>query len=96
MPLSLRRTVTDLWSQCATIGKIVDLGITDPVNMGAAMAPAAVDTIQAHFNDTGRQPGDYDLIVTGDLATVGHTLRSDLLAQRWRSDGTDGIWTIAD
>ena len=67
--------------QCATIGKIVDLGITDPFNMGAAMAPAAVDTIQAHFNDTGRQPGDYDLIVTGDLAVVGHTIAKDLLAR---------------
>lgn len=65
--------------ECATIGKIVDLGIKDPFNMGAAMAPAAVDTIQAHFNDTGREPKDYDLIVTGDLATVGHGIAKDLL-----------------
>ncbi|WP_028561712.1 stage V sporulation protein AD [Paenibacillus pinihumi] len=63
----------------ATIGKIVDLGITDPFNMGAAMAPAAVDTIQAHFEDTGRSPKDYDLIVTGDLASVGHPIARDLL-----------------
>src|SRR5690625_6788603 len=47
----------------ATIGKVVDMGITDPFNMGAAMAPAAVDTIQAHFRDLGRKPEDYDLIV---------------------------------
>ncbi|MBO7746525.1 stage V sporulation protein AD [Paenibacillus sp. MWE-103] len=67
--------------QCATIGKIVDLGITDPFNMGAAMAPAAVDTLTMHFNDTGRQPKDYDLIVTGDLATVGHAIATDLLAR---------------
>ncbi|ANY70108.1 stage V sporulation protein AD [Paenibacillus sp. BIHB 4019] len=67
--------------ECATIGKIVDLGITDPFNMGAAMAPAAVDTIQAHFNDTGRSPKDYDLIVTGDLAGVGHPLANELLLQ---------------
>ncbi|RAP76770.1 stage V sporulation protein AD [Paenibacillus montanisoli] len=65
--------------ECATIGKIMDLGITDPFNMGAAMAPAAVDTLQAHFNDTGRQPKDYDLIVTGDLAGVGHPIAKDLL-----------------
>ncbi|REE93113.1 stage V sporulation protein AD [Paenibacillus taihuensis] len=65
--------------ECATIGKIVDLGITDPFNMGAAMAPAAVDTLTMHFNDTGRTPGDYDLIVTGDLATVGHAIAKDLL-----------------
>ncbi|WP_274651991.1 stage V sporulation protein AD [Paenibacillus humicola] len=67
--------------ECATIGKIVDLGIKDPFNMGAAMAPAAVDTIKSHFNDTGRAPGDYDLIVTGDLARVGHKIASDLLAR---------------
>ncbi|UVI32031.1 stage V sporulation protein AD [Paenibacillus spongiae] len=65
----------------ATIGKIVDLGIKDPFNMGAAMAPAAVDTIQAHFNDTGREPKDYDLIVTGDLASVGHDIAKDLLTR---------------
>ncbi|WP_308638797.1 stage V sporulation protein AD [Paenibacillus silvisoli] len=65
--------------ECATIGKIMDLGITDPFNMGAAMAPAAVDTLTAHFNDTGRQPKDYDLIVTGDLASVGHPIARDLL-----------------
>jgi len=65
--------------ECATIGKVIDLGITDPSNMGAAMAPAAVDTIQAHFNDTGREPKDYDLIVTGDLASVGHPIAADLL-----------------
>ena len=65
--------------QCATVGRVVDLGITDPFNMGAAMAPAAVDTLQSHFNDTGRQPKDYDLIVTGDLAAVGHTIAKDLL-----------------
>jgi stage V sporulation protein AD len=63
----------------ATIGKILDLGIKDPFNMGAAMAPAAVDTIQGHFQDTGKDPGDYDLIVTGDLAAVGHPIASELL-----------------
>ncbi|MFC4599289.1 stage V sporulation protein AD [Cohnella hongkongensis] len=63
----------------ATIGKILDLGIKDPFNMGAAMAPAAVDTIQSHFQETGRDPGYYDLIVTGDLAGVGHPLASEML-----------------
>ena len=65
----------------ATIGKIIDLGVTDPFNMGAAMAPAAVDTLTQHFNDTGRTPDDYDLIVTGDLAGVGHPIAKDLLAR---------------
>lgn len=63
----------------ATIGKVKDLGITDPFNMGAAMAPAAADTITAHMKDTGRTPGYYDLIVTGDLAAVGHPIAKELL-----------------
>ncbi|MBN2983245.1 MULTISPECIES: stage V sporulation protein AD [Cohnella] len=63
----------------ATVGRIVDLGIKDPFNMGAAMAPAAVDTIQGHLQDTGREPGYYDLIVTGDLASVGHPLATEML-----------------
>ena len=65
----------------ATIGKVIDLGITDPFNMGAAMAPAAVDTLRAHFTDTGREASYYDMIVTGDLSAVGHPIASDLLRQ---------------
>lgn len=62
----------------ATIGKVTDMGIKDPFNMGAAMAPAAVDTIQAHFRDFEREPGYYDLIVTGDLAKVGYDIAREL------------------
>lgn len=58
----------------ATIGRVVDMGITDPFNMGAAMAPAAVDTITAHFRDMQCGASHYDLIVTGDLAKVGHDI----------------------
>lgn len=65
-----------------TNGRVVDLGIADPFNQGAAMAPAAVETMMAHFEDTGRSPGDYDLIVTGDLATFGHKIAIDLAAQK--------------
>lgn len=65
----------------ATIGRVVDMGITDPFNMGAAMAPAAVDTIQAHFRDFQIGPDHYDLIVTGDLGKVGHPIAADLLAK---------------
>lgn len=64
-----------------TPGKIVDKGVTDANNMGAAMSPAAADTIAAHFKDTGRSPGDYDLIVTGDLGQLGSQLLLDLLKQ---------------
>ncbi|WP_240416905.1 stage V sporulation protein AD [Paenibacillus periandrae] len=63
----------------ATIGRVVDMGIKDPFNMGAAMAPAAVDTMQAHFKDFDREPGYYDLIVTGDLAKVGYDIANELL-----------------
>ncbi len=65
----------------ATIGRIMDLGLTDPFNMGTAMAPAAADTITAHFRDTGLTPGHYDLIVTGDLASVGLPIAKELLAE---------------
>lgn len=64
---------------CATIGRVVDMGITDPYNMGSAMAPAAVDTIEAHFRDLNIDPSYYDLIATGDLGKVGHRIASDLL-----------------
>lgn len=62
-----------------TTGKIVDMGISDANNMGAAMAPAAVDTIVTHFEDTGFDPSFYDLIITGDLATVGSDIARDLV-----------------
>lgn len=62
----------------ATIGRIVDMGLKDPFNMGAAMAPAAVDTIQAHLRDLDIEPGYYDMIVTGDLASVGYSIACEL------------------
>ncbi|AZS16031.1 stage V sporulation protein AD [Paenibacillus lutimineralis] len=62
----------------ATIGRVIDMGITDPFNMGAAMAPAAVDTIQAHFRDMQIEPSYYDLIVTGDLSKVGYEIAKEL------------------
>lgn len=65
----------------ATIGRIVDMGISDPFNMGAAMAPAAVDTIEAHFRDMGIEPDYYDIIVTGDLGAVGHKIALDKLIE---------------
>lgn len=62
-----------------TTGKVVDYGVKDANNMGAAMAPAAADCIFAHFKDTGRDPDHYDLIVTGDLGYVGKELLLELL-----------------
>ena len=64
-----------------TTGKIADAGITDANNMGAAMAPAAYDTLCALFRDTQTRPEDYDLIVTGDLGRLGQRIVSDLFAR---------------
>ena len=64
------------------VGKIVDLGVKDPANMGAAMAPAAADSIARYLRDTGTAPGDYDGIFTGDLGAVGTALLYQLLAEK--------------
>lgn len=66
---------------CVTVGKVVDKGICDANNMGAAMAPAAYDTLRAHFDDTGLTPKDYDLILTGDLGKLGHEIVCDFFAR---------------
>ncbi|MFJ7754217.1 stage V sporulation protein AD [Peribacillus muralis] len=63
----------------ATIGRVIDMGLTDPFNMGGAMAPAAVDTIEAHLRERNLEPSHYDLIVTGDLGQIGHDVSLELL-----------------
>jgi stage V sporulation protein AD len=62
----------------ATMGKVCDYGVTDVNNMGAAMAPAAADTILQHLKDTGTTAEDYDMILTGDLGALGSRLVKDL------------------
>ncbi|MGP4040647.1 stage V sporulation protein AD [Gracilibacillus sp. D59] len=62
----------------ATIGKVIDMGLTDPFNMGGAMAPAAVDTIETHLKERNIDPTYYDLIVTGDLGHIGRECALDL------------------
>ncbi|MCD8383348.1 MAG: stage V sporulation protein AD [Clostridiales bacterium] len=64
-----------------TVGRVRDRGIKDANNMGAAMAPAAYDTIDTHLKDTGRSSGFYDLIVTGDLGKLGQALVVKLFGQ---------------
>ena len=61
-----------------TTGKVIDMGIKDANNMGAAMAPAALDTLVAHFKDTGRKPSYYDAILTGDLGYIGKEILSEM------------------
>lgn len=65
--------------EAVTVGKIVDLGVTDANNMGAAMAPAAAEIIKNFFNDSGHKPSDFDLVITGDLGEVGSKLLYELL-----------------
>lgn len=65
-----------------TVGKIVDYGLRDSMNMGACMAPAAASTLERHFNDFASQPEDYDKIVTGDLGKVGQRVLIDLLREK--------------
>ena len=64
-----------------TIGKIIDGGICDAGNMGAAMAPAALETLCTHFTETGRPPEYYDLIVTGDLGSTGFEIFTELAGE---------------
>lgn len=68
-----------------TIGKIVDLGIKDANNMGAAMAPAAYETIKSYLKVQKKTVNDFDLILTGDLGSVG----SEILYELFRKDGVD-------
>ncbi len=65
--------------RAVTVGRIQDMGITDVNNMGAAMAPAAADTLKTFFIDTGTTPDNYDLILTGDLGQVGSQLVEELM-----------------
>ena len=65
-----------------TVGKIVDYGLKDSQNMGACMAPAAMDTIVRNFEDMGRSERDYDRIITGDLGYVGQSILFDLVREK--------------
>ncbi|PFG13692.1 stage V sporulation protein AD [Bacillus sp. es.036] len=73
---------SDIRISAATIGRVVDWGIKDPFDMGSAMAPAAADTLATHFTDLNIEPSAYDLIVTGDLSSVGAPIVRDLLSEK--------------
>ncbi|MBQ8107984.1 MAG: stage V sporulation protein AD [Ruminococcus sp.] len=76
---------TPPYVRACTVGRIVDMDVTDPNNMGAAMAPAAYSTISEFFSDTAMTPADFDYIVTGDLGKVG----SRMLCRLFDRDGID-------
>lgn len=67
---------------CSTVGRVIDYGVTDANNMGAAMAPAGADTLLTHFVETGLSPSDYDLIITGDLGVLGSRILKDLIWEK--------------
>lgn len=81
----------------ATVGRVVDYGLTDPLNMGAAMAPAAFDTFRRHLEAAGTAPEDYDVIITGDLGAIGTQLFLQMASEagynaegeRWRDAGKE-------
>ncbi len=73
----------------ATIGKVIDFGTSDLNNMGAAMAPAACDTLHTLFLETNTSPNDYDLIVTGDLGKLGSDILRDLISENGYSLGNN-------
>lgn len=84
----------------ATIGKVKDLNVKDPDQMGAAMAPAVFDSLKEHFKNTNTQPQNYDLILTGDLGKHGHKILETL----FQDEGftldcqlqDSGMWIYAD
>ena len=80
---SLSNLVSDVRIVCATLGKIVDFEQNDPNDMGRVMAPAAIDTLIRHFEDTHRTPDDYDLILTGDLGKYGVDIVKEYLSSTY-------------
>ncbi|MCI8461026.1 MAG: stage V sporulation protein AD [Bacilli bacterium] len=75
--------------ESATLGKIIDYEQNDPNDMGRVMAPSAIDTLVKHFEDTGRNPNYYDLIVTGDLGKYGKEIVKDYLLNTYDLDLSD-------
>ena len=80
--LSYKKAGYNVKLSAATMGRIVDFGVKDSMNMGACMAPAACDTICRYFLDTGEKPEDFDCIVTGDLGVVGKEILLAMLSEK--------------
>ncbi len=75
----LSRKESPIKVESATIGRVIDLGITDPYHMGAAMAPSAASTIYEHLKETNRDISYYDLILTGDLGVYGKKILTEYM-----------------
>ncbi len=74
-------------------GVVVEKGIKDAANMGAAMAPAAADTVLRYLDENGKKPADFDLIVTGDLGFEGNSILHDMLAVAGAETARTGLLT---
>lgn len=77
---------TDIKVDCATLGRIIDMEENDPNDMGRVMAPSAIDTLKRHFDETGRNPNYYDLILTGDLGKYGKEIVKDYMLVKYDLD----------
>lgn len=84
--LILSNQKSDIKVESSTIGKIIDMGISDVNNMGAVMAPAAADTIYNHLISLGRKPEYYDLILTGDLGKYGKEILIEYMKKKYNMD----------
>ena len=78
----------DIKIESSTIGKVIDMEQTDPNDMGAVMAGAAIDTIYQHLKDLKRKPDYYDLIITGDLGRYGKEIVIDYMQKEYHLDLT--------
>ena len=85
----LTSTKTNVKVESSTIGRIMDYNQTDPLNMGAVMAPAAADTLYNHLQDTNRKADYYDLILTGDLGLYGKEILIDFMKSQYNIDISD-------
>ena len=74
---------TNIKIESATIGKAIDMGVTDTNNMGAVMAPAAADTLNTHLLEMRRNINYYDLVLTGDLGLVGREIFIEMLNKQY-------------
>lgn len=74
---------TNIKIESATIGKVIDMGIKDSMNMGAVMAPSAANTLAEHLNDLKRDISYYDLILTGDLGIYGSKILKEYLLKKY-------------
>lgn len=84
--LFLTNEKTNIKLESTTIGRVIDKGQKDPLNMGAVMAPAAADTIYRHLKDLDREPSYYDLILTGDLGVYGKEILIDYMKTEYGLD----------